>query len=285
MITIGTQWYWPSLDHTPHLPLTVEFHWSCETGSFYLTSALSFIFLGWAQPVKFSPLQTKLFCFTSFWHSSSPALQSIVQACLSWFGQLGWLQFVSFCSVHLGIVHSNNKESVLTRGICDSKQTISSWFWTIIGQIQDPTERPSYRPILIFDCVWQVFGFDFLSQQTDAVLPQYPEHQRDQVLHWQQRKVEGTLFCESLMWVRTSDRPPWLIPMWSSGSHFSLCIQGLLRQLVLLPGSDATPRMCPAPDPNLAELAIPQVLKSLPLQLDPHGPVYPYGKCIQICSF
>uniref|UniRef100_A0A3Q4BND1 Uncharacterized protein n=1 Tax=Mola mola TaxID=94237 RepID=A0A3Q4BND1_MOLML len=51
---------------------------------------------------------------------------------------------------------------------------------------------------------------------------------------------------------------------------------GLLRQLVLLPGSDATPRLCPTPDPSLAELAIPQVLKSFPLRLDHHGPVYPY---------
>ncbi|GAA6231761.1 thrombospondin-type laminin G domain and EAR repeat-containing protein isoform X1 [Lates japonicus] len=51
---------------------------------------------------------------------------------------------------------------------------------------------------------------------------------------------------------------------------------GLLRQLVLLPGSDATPRLCPASDPSLAELSIPQVLKSTPLQPDHQGPVYPY---------
>nr|XP_033473941.1 thrombospondin-type laminin G domain and EAR repeat-containing protein-like [Epinephelus lanceolatus] len=51
---------------------------------------------------------------------------------------------------------------------------------------------------------------------------------------------------------------------------------GLLRQLVLLPGSDATPRLCPTSDPSLAELSIPQVLKSTPLQPDQYGPVYPY---------
>uniref|UniRef100_A0A4W6EP45 Thrombospondin type laminin G domain and EAR repeats n=1 Tax=Lates calcarifer TaxID=8187 RepID=A0A4W6EP45_LATCA len=51
---------------------------------------------------------------------------------------------------------------------------------------------------------------------------------------------------------------------------------GLLRQLVLLPGSDATPRLCPASDPSLAELSVPQVLKSTPLQPDHQGPVYPY---------
>ncbi|XP_069388750.1 thrombospondin-type laminin G domain and EAR repeat-containing protein isoform X2 [Paralichthys olivaceus] len=52
---------------------------------------------------------------------------------------------------------------------------------------------------------------------------------------------------------------------------------GLLRQLVLLPGSDATPRLCPTSDPSLAELSVPQVLKSTPLQPDHQGQVYPYG--------
>ncbi|XP_034550291.1 thrombospondin-type laminin G domain and EAR repeat-containing protein-like isoform X2 [Notolabrus celidotus] len=51
---------------------------------------------------------------------------------------------------------------------------------------------------------------------------------------------------------------------------------GLLRQLVLLPGSDATPRLCPSANPSLAELSVPQVLKSTPLQPDYPGPVYPY---------
>ncbi|XP_006811036.1 thrombospondin-type laminin G domain and EAR repeat-containing protein-like, partial [Neolamprologus brichardi] len=51
---------------------------------------------------------------------------------------------------------------------------------------------------------------------------------------------------------------------------------GLLRQLVLLPGSDATPRLCPSPDPALTELSIPQVLKTTPFQPDQQGPVYTY---------
>ncbi|KAL3970384.1 solute carrier family 41 [Sarotherodon galilaeus] len=51
---------------------------------------------------------------------------------------------------------------------------------------------------------------------------------------------------------------------------------GLLRQLVLLPGSDATPRLCPSPDPTLTELSIPQVLKTIPFQPDQQGPVYTY---------
>ncbi|KAM7380987.1 hypothetical protein PAMP_004249 [Pampus punctatissimus] len=52
---------------------------------------------------------------------------------------------------------------------------------------------------------------------------------------------------------------------------------GLMRQLVLLPGSDATPRVCPTSDPSLADLSVPQVLKSTPFQPDHHEPDYPYG--------
>lgn len=71
-----------------------------------------------------------------------------------------------------------------------------------------------------------------------------------------------------------SDPQPSLPP----GSRRSLCVQGLLRQLVLLPGSDATPRLCPNSEPSLAELSVPQVLKSTPLEPDQHGSVYPYGE-------
>ncbi|XP_037380666.1 thrombospondin-type laminin G domain and EAR repeat-containing protein [Talpa occidentalis] len=39
---------------------------------------------------------------------------------------------------------------------------------------------------------------------------------------------------------------------------------GLLRQLVLLPGSDATPRLCPCTSAELATLSIPPILQGLP---------------------
>ncbi|KAM5153147.1 thrombospondin-type laminin G domain and EAR repeat-containing protein isoform 2-T2 [Mantella aurantiaca] len=54
---------------------------------------------------------------------------------------------------------------------------------------------------------------------------------------------------------------------------------GLLRQLVLLPGSDATSTICPNAKPRLAELSIPGVLKELPLKTyDDNGLqlLYPY---------
>ncbi|XP_072338204.1 thrombospondin-type laminin G domain and EAR repeat-containing protein-like [Scyliorhinus torazame] len=41
---------------------------------------------------------------------------------------------------------------------------------------------------------------------------------------------------------------------------------GLLRQLVLLPGSDAARRICPNPKPRLAALSIPKLLTELPLK-------------------
>ncbi|XP_057194948.1 thrombospondin-type laminin G domain and EAR repeat-containing protein [Triplophysa rosa] len=41
---------------------------------------------------------------------------------------------------------------------------------------------------------------------------------------------------------------------------------GLLRQLVLLPGSDATSRVCPSSRPSLTELSIPTILSHLPVK-------------------
>ncbi|CAH2306094.1 Hypothetical predicted protein [Pelobates cultripes] len=43
---------------------------------------------------------------------------------------------------------------------------------------------------------------------------------------------------------------------------------GLMRQLVLLPGSDATTTICPNARPRLAELSIPEVLKELPVKTE-----------------
>ncbi|KAM4608607.1 thrombospondin-type laminin G domain and EAR repeat-containing protein-like [Polymixia lowei] len=60
---------------------------------------------------------------------------------------------------------------------------------------------------------------------------------------------------------------------------------GLLRQLVLLPGSDATPRLCPSSEPQLAELSVPQVLTTTPLQPAPGLlPAYPYEAEVRVTS-
>ncbi|KAK2840479.1 hypothetical protein Q5P01_014219 [Channa striata] len=61
-----------------------------------------------------------------------------------------------------------------------------------------------------------------------------------------------------------------------SRSIWKGCFTGLLRQLVLLPGSDATPRLCPTSDPSLAELSVPHVLKSSTLHPNHEGLDYPY---------
>ncbi|XP_029462037.1 LOW QUALITY PROTEIN: thrombospondin-type laminin G domain and EAR repeat-containing protein [Rhinatrema bivittatum] len=54
---------------------------------------------------------------------------------------------------------------------------------------------------------------------------------------------------------------------------------GLLRQLVLLPGSDATSGICPSTNPRLAVLSIPLVLQELPFKPDSNEVLvhtYPY---------
>lgn len=58
----------------------------------------------------------------------------------------------------------------------------------------------------------------------------------------------------------------------------SLSLQGLVRQLVLLPGSDATPRLCPCRSAELAVLSIPPVLQGLPGKPEDNEVLkYPYG--------
>ncbi|XP_056144945.1 thrombospondin-type laminin G domain and EAR repeat-containing protein-like [Lampris incognitus] len=57
---------------------------------------------------------------------------------------------------------------------------------------------------------------------------------------------------------------------------------GLLRQLVLLPGSDAVPRLCPSSEPQLAALSLPQVVISLPLQPAGTRPQLPYETAVTV---
>lgn len=55
--------------------------------------------------------------------------------------------------------------------------------------------------------------------------------------------------------------------------------QGLLRQLVLLPGADATPRICTAVNFKVATLSIPTVLQDLPVKPASNEVLkYPYGQ-------
>ncbi|XP_063068568.1 thrombospondin-type laminin G domain and EAR repeat-containing protein [Engraulis encrasicolus] len=58
---------------------------------------------------------------------------------------------------------------------------------------------------------------------------------------------------------------------------------GLLRQLVLLPGSDATPRICPSSNPRLAELAVPAIFGRLPVQVrDNDATLPPYESEVRV---
>lgn len=56
--------------------------------------------------------------------------------------------------------------------------------------------------------------------------------------------------------------------------------QGLLRQLVLLPGADATPRICHAVNFKVATLSVPSVLQDVPAKPVSNEVLkYPYGQC------
>ncbi|XP_072900609.1 thrombospondin-type laminin G domain and EAR repeat-containing protein-like [Hemitrygon akajei] len=58
---------------------------------------------------------------------------------------------------------------------------------------------------------------------------------------------------------------------------------GLLRQLVMLPGSDATQRICPSPTPRLAALSIPKILMELPLRPSDNDILkYPYETEVKV---
>ncbi|XP_043449387.1 thrombospondin-type laminin G domain and EAR repeat-containing protein [Prionailurus bengalensis] len=58
---------------------------------------------------------------------------------------------------------------------------------------------------------------------------------------------------------------------------------GLVRQLVLLPGSDATPRLCPCRSPELAVLSIPPVLQGPPGKPEDNEVLkYPYETDLKV---
>ncbi|KAI1899263.1 hypothetical protein AGOR_G00060010 [Albula goreensis] len=58
---------------------------------------------------------------------------------------------------------------------------------------------------------------------------------------------------------------------------------GLMRQLVLLPGSDATSRICPSSNPSLASLSVPKALLQLPIKLSGNEALpYPYEADLRV---
>ncbi|XP_064165813.1 thrombospondin-type laminin G domain and EAR repeat-containing protein [Anguilla rostrata] len=58
---------------------------------------------------------------------------------------------------------------------------------------------------------------------------------------------------------------------------------GLMQQLVLLPGSDAAPRICPSSNPRLAVLSVPQALLQLPIKSPgTEALIYPYEADLRV---
>ncbi|XP_073702464.1 thrombospondin-type laminin G domain and EAR repeat-containing protein [Garra rufa] len=60
---------------------------------------------------------------------------------------------------------------------------------------------------------------------------------------------------------------------------------GLLRQLVLLPGSDATSQICPSSEPQLSALSVPQALLHLPIKPSSTDlPLHPYEAEVRVTA-
>ncbi|KAL4635824.1 thrombospondin-type laminin G domain and EAR repeat-containing protein-like [Arapaima gigas] len=84
---------------------------------------------------------------------------------------------------------------------------------------------------------------------------------------------------------------PFPVALSTKGSQFYIgsrkrwtgSFSGLLRQLVLLPGSDATSRVCPSSEPELATLSVPRALLGLPISHTGNEfMLYPYEAEVQV---
>ncbi|XP_072300245.1 thrombospondin-type laminin G domain and EAR repeat-containing protein-like [Eucyclogobius newberryi] len=84
-----------------------------------------------------------------------------------------------------------------------------------------------------------------------------------------------------------SQSRPFPSTLTTRGAHFYVgrgaprrgLFSGLLRQLVLLPGSDASLRLCPSSEPSVSVLSVPTALKG-PVQMQ--GEAYPYEAEVQV---
>lgn len=66
---------------------------------------------------------------------------------------------------------------------------------------------------------------------------------------------------------------------WPPGHAVRPILQGLLRQLVLLPGADATPHICTAMNYKATALSIPAVLQDVPVKAVSNEVLkYPHGQ-------
>uniref|UniRef100_A0A8C1YF50 Thrombospondin type laminin G domain and EAR repeats n=1 Tax=Cyprinus carpio TaxID=7962 RepID=A0A8C1YF50_CYPCA len=62
-------------------------------------------------------------------------------------------------------------------------------------------------------------------------------------------------------------------------------LSGLIRQLVLLPGSDATSQICPSSEPQLSALSVPQALLHLPIKPSSTDlPLHPYEAEVRVTA-
>ncbi len=101
--------------------------------------------------------------------------------------------------------------------------------------------------------------------------PLRPQHAGIEIPHWQSGEMERPVFSKAYSSSSlTLIRNKLLTTVFSKTvksfpSHLLPRVQGLLRQLVLVPGSDATSQICPSSKPQLAALSVPPLLSDLPV--------------------
>ncbi|XP_051564788.1 thrombospondin-type laminin G domain and EAR repeat-containing protein-like [Myxocyprinus asiaticus] len=71
----------------------------------------------------------------------------------------------------------------------------------------------------------------------------------------------------------------------ASRRRWNSLFSGMMRQLVLLPGSDATSKICPSSEPHLSALSVPQALLHLPIKpFSTDLPFYSYEAEVQVTA-
>lgn len=115
-------------------------------------------------------------------------------------------------------------------------------------------------------------NYVFLWQCSLQAFPLRPQHSGIEIPHWQPGEMERLIFSKTyISSTPTLIRIKPLITVLSKTtvkyfpSYLLPRVQGLLRQLVLVPGSDATHLICPSSDPQLAALSVPPLLSDLPV--------------------
>lgn len=99
-----------------------------------------------------------------------------------------------------------------------------------------------------------------LCQFSHQAFPLRPQLTGIEIPHWKSREMERLVFSKDSFYSPPTTEMLLFPPNNITLAFILPCEQGLLRQLVLVPGSDATQRICPSLMPQLAALSVPPLL-------------------------